>query len=309
MDSVSLFHDVAPGANEAVASIVAVLAAAEALSSPSLATDDLSSTIAFALFQADEWGFAGSRRFVSDIGSFSCGNPVSDASSPDGYGACLNPVRPSLAFEQLSLSNIKHIVALDQVGLGPSLTALYASSQSSNLASALVTAGASVPGLSVGSLSLVADGAFPPSPLTSFIKANSSLSGVVLGGYSSSYSDPRYHSHWDNATFLNTTSLTQVATLVARALYSLAGGSSALTSTIEANATLVTSLVECLTGDWGCGSMAPLIESEYDRLVSYLGHKIYFPSALQPPTFYSSVAASYQVWCLDINSVHRCPGD
>jgi hypothetical protein len=68
--------------------------------------------------QAEEWGFAGSRRFVQDLSSFQCTHAVSPASAArDGAGACLSPTRPSLAFADFSLTSIDHVIAVDQVDI------------------------------------------------------------------------------------------------------------------------------------------------------------------------------------------------
>lgn len=291
MDSTSMFHDKAPGANEAVSSIVVVLAAVDALCRRSGGLSSLSKNIAVALFQADEWGFAGSRRFAQDVSSsYSC--EKSTTSSRDGSGACLKPAAPSLAFRDLSLSQV---LAVDQVGLGSSLTAIYASSQTtpSTLLSGLTSAATATTAVSYATSATTT--ALPPSPLTSLLKANSSLSGLVLAGYSSTFSDPRYHSHMDEWPFLNTTSLADVTTFVARAVYSAAGGADADLSSISANATLVKELVSCLTQDWNCKQlMRPYIQSETDSLFDYLGRSTYLPDVPTTPSFYSSIIASYQ---------------
>ena len=93
LDATSMFHDVVPGANEPTTSVVAILAAADALQNASLSTTvmrflafgsvqssnqtefvpsqlgipsihNLSSTVVYALFQAETWGNIGSHKFV-----------------------------------------------------------------------------------------------------------------------------------------------------------------------------------------------------------------------------------------------------
>jgi len=75
--------------------------------------------VGFALFQGEEFGLVGSRRFAADVaaassgsssssgsgngegsgeGSFACRNRVAAAAN-GGTDACLDPVYPSLAFE------------------------------------------------------------------------------------------------------------------------------------------------------------------------------------------------------------------
>jgi hypothetical protein len=280
MDGVSLFHDKTPAANEAVASIITLLAATSALHNASLSGKiDLTTApnnLAVAFFQADEWGFAGSRRFVRDISPdrFTCPSPIPGNQSRDGTGACVGAqgVYPSLAFQDLTLGKLAHVLAVDQVGVlrppaaaaaaAVPLTALYNGAPPAALLQALASATTSLGTDSTASItSLDGAGSMPPTPLTSFLREAPGMSGVVLAGYgkgaaaaaaAAEFIDPRYHSHMDKGSFLDADSLTTVATLVARTAWSLASGGEEGMEEIVVQQEFIEEFLTCLTEDWNC---------------------------------------------------------
>jgi nicastrin len=78
LDATGFFHETAPGANAAVASLVAVLAAVDAVvSDPALASQlgSLPNTALFFLFTGEAWGELGSRRLLTDVRNFTCATP------------------------------------------------------------------------------------------------------------------------------------------------------------------------------------------------------------------------------------------
>jgi len=78
LDATGFFHETAPGANAAVASLVAVLAAVDAVvSDPALASQlgSLPNTALFFLFTGEAWGGLGSRRLLTDVRNFTCATP------------------------------------------------------------------------------------------------------------------------------------------------------------------------------------------------------------------------------------------
>jgi len=319
MDGVSLFHDKTPAANEAVASILTLLAATSALHNASLSGKiDLNiapNNLAVAFFQADEWGFAGSRRFVRDIspGGFTCASPIPGNQSRDGTGACMGPqgVYPSLAFQDLTLEKFAHVLAVDQVGVLPAaaaaavpLTALYNGAPPTALLQALASATTSLGIDSTASITpLDGAGSMPPTPFTSFLREAPGMSGVVLAGYGkgggaaagAEFIDPRYHSHMDKGSFLDAASLTTVATLVARTAWSLASGGEEGMEGIVVQQEFIEEFLTCLTEDWNCPAMKPYREAERASLKNYLGWShVYSPPVPTPPNYYSGVLASYQ---------------
>jgi len=119
MDAANLFQDASHGANEAAGSIIALLAAADALSRVHSALESAPKQIAFAFFQAENYGYIGSRRFVADLNEFTCANLVL-AEKNGGTPLCLDPLRPSMAFTDLSIDSVDALITVDQVALDPS---------------------------------------------------------------------------------------------------------------------------------------------------------------------------------------------
>lgn len=111
------FLDLAFGANDAAASIAALLIAIQTLGRlPRASLAALPHQITFLFSNADEWAAAGTRRFVSDLMGFECVNPVSGEETRDGLPLCADPVYPSTMFEWIAPSDIAAVIAVDQIG-------------------------------------------------------------------------------------------------------------------------------------------------------------------------------------------------
>ncbi|XP_040086047.1 nicastrin isoform X1 [Oryx dammah] len=241
LDSRSFFWNVAPGAESAVASFVTQLAAAEALQkAPDVAT--LPRNVMFVFFQGETFDYIGSSRMVYDMekGSF--------------------PVQ---------LENIDSFVELGQVALRNSLELWMHTDPMSQknetvlnqveaLLSTLEQSGAAVPTVVLRRLNQSQP--LPPSSLQRFLRARN-VSGVVLADHSDSFHNLYYQSIYDTAENINVTypagqspeedlnfvtdtakALAGVATVLARALYQLAGGAS-FRDTIQADPHTVTRLL------------------------------------------------------------------
>nr|XP_020740691.1 nicastrin isoform X2 [Odocoileus virginianus texanus] len=241
LDSRSFFWNVAPGAESAVASFVTQLAAAEALQkAPDVTT--LPRNVMFVFFQGEIFDYIGSSRMVYDMenGKF--------------------PVQ---------LENIEAFVELGQVALRNSLELWMHTDPMSQknetvlnqveaLLSTLEKSGAAVPAVVLRRLNQSQP--LPPSSLQRFLRARN-ISGVVLADHSASFHNLYYQSVYDTAENINVTypegqspeedlnfvtdtakALADVATVLARALYQLAGGTS-FSDTIEADPHTVTRLL------------------------------------------------------------------
>ncbi|XP_010845187.1 PREDICTED: nicastrin isoform X1 [Bison bison bison] len=241
LDSRSFFWNVAPGAESAVASFVTQLAAAEALQkAPDAAT--LPRNVMFVFFQGETFDYIGSSRMVYDMenGKF--------------------PVQ---------LENIDSFVELGQVALRNSLELWMHTDPMSQknetvlnqveaLLSTLEQSGAGVPTVVLRRLNQSQP--LPPSSLQRFLRARN-VSGVVLADHSDSFHNLYYQSIYDTAENINVTypagqspeedlnfvtdtakALAGVATVLARALYRLAGGAS-FNDTIQADPHTVTRLL------------------------------------------------------------------
>ncbi|CAN0218952.1 unnamed protein product, partial [Ectocarpus sp. 4 AP-2014] len=266
MDSTSMFHDRAPGANSAVSGLVALLSAAESLGtagrSGSVDFSALPRQIVFATFQARlfPYGFTGSRRFVQDWrgGGISCLNRVDPTVSPTGQEACLNPLYPSLEFQKLGKP--AHVVSVDQVGCLPESTlwvhpAPGASSADTGVVSELSPGGGVV-------LTNSTRTELPPSPLTAFVKADPEQSGFVLSGYDDTFSCPHYHDHADARDTVDAGSVVAAAKVLAKATLVLAGGTESSVDALLVNDTLVETLLDCLLGDWSCDTVKEYVVGE-----------------------------------------------
>ena len=243
IDSTSMFHELAPGANTAASNILTLLLAAELLGSSvkDEVLDQLYARITFGFFQGESYGYIGSRQFVKDvIGGFECqggneGVPSVFARKNETATAraCLNPLRTDLTFQ--NIGNIRGMIAVDQVGnLGGSKN-LYV--QGGNIAENGFDAF-----LSEVMIELSANGDYtaqassapnnndnqedgttplPPSPVTSLVKlSNSGAGGVVLTGYDDAFvANSLYHSHLDSVSTrqsIDKDAIAASATLLAR---------------------------------------------------------------------------------------------
>ncbi|GAB1285717.1 Nicastrin [Apodemus speciosus] len=237
LDSRSFFWNVAPGAESAVASFVTLLAAAEALHrAPDAAT--LPRNVMFVFFQGETFDYIGSSRMVYDMENSKF------------------PVR---------LENIASFVELGQVALRTSLDLWMHTdpmsqknesvrSQVEDLLVTLEKSGAGVP--EVVLRRPVQSQALPPSSLQRFLRARN-ISGVVLADHSGPFHNRYYQSIYDTAENINVTypegqspeedldfvtdtakALANVATVLARALYELAGGTN--NSSLQADPQTVT---------------------------------------------------------------------
>ena len=63
--------------------------------------------------------YSGSRKFLSDIQNFQCTNlfAKSNPRNPFGVDICLGPLKLSTNFKNININNIKHVIAIDQVGI------------------------------------------------------------------------------------------------------------------------------------------------------------------------------------------------
>eukprot|EP01041_Mallomonas_annulata_P007487 gene7488-15326_t len=272
IDSTAAFHDLALGANDAVASIVALLSAADAISRS--AHDTLTYQPLFFLANAEEWGYAGSRRFVRDLISFQCDNPVGGNETVSGMPLCAAPVYPNTMFQNIlggaGGTKIRSVLALDQIGAANGNFYVQALARDANsIGGTVKKAAGSVQGVTV---TVSNTGVLPPSPLTSFVMSygelDSSFSGAVLTGYGNTFNNPHYHTRLDNS--------------------SAEGGVPAI------NETWTKTLLSCLLTDWDCDFMRRYTTSEMKIVTdTAAGNPVDFGTGLTPPSYYTGVLTAY----------------
>ena len=232
MDSTSMFHDLAPGANEGATNTLTLLMAAylfgSAVSDSTL--DALTNRVVFALFDGEAYGYMGSRRFLKDVLGFQCNDQYtvnSVANDANSDKACLYPMRPSLTFQ--GIGQIAGMLTVDQVGLPASSGNLYVHNDGKGgmgtfMANVLLYSGTGTQYYSGANSAASNQGngefPYPPTPLTALQSiTNGQVGGAVLTGYDYRFNkNPPYQSHlnWAQESSMNYKAIAAAATMIAR---------------------------------------------------------------------------------------------
>ncbi|RVW81136.1 Nicastrin [Vitis vinifera] len=162
----------------------------------------------------------------------------------------------------------------------------------------------------------------PPSSLMSFLRKNSSTSGIVLEDFDATFANQFYHSHLDDLSNVNSSAIVAAASLVARTLYILASDdkdlSTSALSAINVNASLVEALLGCLLNcDPGlsCDLVKKYIAPRTNCPSNYVGVLLGEPSATLYPGYVSDVSRFIWNFLADRTSIPRenatsaCPKD
>ena len=326
IDSTSMFHDASPGANSAATNILALLMAAKLVGSsvPDTTLDGLSKRIMFGFFQAESYGYVGSRSFLRDVAypGFQCDedrtvpavakNAGSDDNSEGVKMGCLNPLRNDLDF--MKLGEISGMIAVDQIGVLGTDQTFYVHGENAGgndngfLANVLLQLGSNDWTIASSAAENDDNGqpAIPPTPLQSLIKlSEGAVGGAVLAGYDETFVDESYyHSHLDSNTTrsVDLDSVAMAATVLARAAVASAydNGEGDAESAAQYAANLVPSLstddetflalADCLLTDGNCDLLLSYgkmerINNEYVTGVD-LGLGVPLGN---PPNYYPSV--------------------
>ncbi|EPS72923.1 hypothetical protein M569_01828, partial [Genlisea aurea] len=229
MDSASFFRDQSLGAESPISGLIALLAVVDSLSRLG-GLDKLNKQFVFVVFTGEAWGYLGSRRFF------------------------LESEQMSAAMKGLDLAAIETIIEIGSVGKSSPTERTFfahttgdASSLNGTLRAFQNAQSSSVADerINIKAASKTNPG-IPPSSLMTFLSKNPNASGVVVEDFDYAFSDAFYHSHLDDSSNINSSSIVAAATLVARTLYILAGGEETPSSVMNINATLVEELVGCL---------------------------------------------------------------
>ncbi|GAV60467.1 Nicastrin domain-containing protein [Cephalotus follicularis] len=233
MDSASFFHDKNIGADSPISGLIALLAAVDTLSQLD-DVDELSKQLVFLVFTGEAWGYLGSRRFLLEL---------------DLHSDAVNGLNSTLIEMVLEIGSVGK--ALHQgVKTFFAHTAGVTSATNETL-DALIGARDSLNSESIKILSAnPSNPGVPPSSLMAFLRKNSLTSGIVLEDFDSVFTNKFYHSHLDDSSNINSSSIVAAASLVARTLYILASDSKNLSSSalgaIKVNVSLVEELMGCL---------------------------------------------------------------
>uniref|UniRef100_A0A2I2ZNA8 Nicastrin n=1 Tax=Gorilla gorilla gorilla TaxID=9595 RepID=A0A2I2ZNA8_GORGO len=253
LDSRSFFWNVAPGAESAVASFVTQLAAAEALQkAPDVTT--LPRNVMFVFFQGETFDYIGSSRMVYDMekGKFPVQLENVDSFVELGQ-VCMAQNRRMIISVALrtSLELWMHTDPVSQKNES-------VRNQVEDLLATLEKSGAGVPAVILRRPNQSQP--LPPSSLQRFLRARN-ISGVVLADHSGAFHNKYYQSIYDTAENINVSypewlspeedlnfvtdtakALADVATVLGRALYELAGGTN-FSDTVQADPQTVTRLL------------------------------------------------------------------
>ncbi|KAJ4837960.1 hypothetical protein Tsubulata_015679 [Turnera subulata] len=233
LDSASFFRDRSIGAESPISGLIALLAAVDSLSRAD-GLVDLSKQLVFSVFTGEAWGYLGSRRFLLEL----------DLQSDFVIG--------------LNSSLLEMVVEIGSVGKGFNqgkstffAHTTRASSVTNETLNAFKHAQDSLQPekITVSSASRSNPG-IPPSSLMAFLRKNSSTSGIVLEDFDTAFVNKFYHSHLDDKSNINSSSIVAAASLVARTLYILASDgkniSKNILSAINVDVSLVEELMSCL---------------------------------------------------------------
>ncbi|XP_070701693.1 nicastrin [Pempheris klunzingeri] len=241
LDSRSFFFDVAPGAQSGVSGFVTLLAAAHALRN---ATQEAQPdrTILYTFFQGETFDYIGSSRMVYDMQN----NQFA-----------------------LDLDNVHSVLEIGQVGLrADSRLWMHSDPVSRKNSSVNDEVRKLIENLHLAAtdLNITVDEPnfsqpLPPSSFQRFLRARP-IPGVVIEDHQSAFTNRFYESMYDDAEYLNISyppnltpeeqlefvtdtamALTEVATMVARALYVQAGGARTQLSSINADPQIVTRML------------------------------------------------------------------
>ncbi|KAK8928274.1 Nicastrin [Platanthera zijinensis] len=274
MDSGSFFRDISFGADSSLSGLIALLAAVDAISQVSN-LNELKKQLIFGVFTGEAWGYLGSKRFLLEL----------DLGADSLKG--LNSAMIEQVFEIGSVGK-----ALNQ-GITTFFTHSGQDTPSTNeILDALQKASESLGSDNVNIKKADATNpGVPPSSLMSFLRKNSSISGVVLEDFDTSFVNKFYHSHLDNHANIDATSIAAAAIIVARALYVIASDvplNLIVLNSIKVNVSLVDELVGCLlTCDPGlsCGIVNHFISPSSVCPNHYVGVFVDTPSETQRPQF------------------------
>lgn len=321
IDSTSMFHDASPGANSAATNILALLMAAKLVgSSVSDATlDGLSNRIVFGFFQAESYGYVGSRSFLRDVAfpGFQCDEngtvpAVAKHSDENSRMGCLSPLRTDLDFQDLG--QITGMIAVDQIGVLGTDKTFYVHGENaaenddgflSNVLLQLASDDWTIAS-SAAENDDNGEAAIPPTPLQSLVKlSEGDVGGAVLAGYDETFVDSSYyHSHLDsNATrSVDMDSVAMAATVLARAAVAAAydNGEGDYETAAQYAANLVpelaaddetfVALADCLLVDGNCDLLLSYGKMERINSEQVTGNDLGIGVPLgTPPNYYPSV--------------------
>ena len=232
MDSNGLFHDLVHGSSAAASNILTLLMAAKLVGQVGdEELDQLNYQIVFGLFQGESHGFLGSRSFFRDLANFQCNSGKVYATpklEEKSEYACLDPLYPSLKFQQLG--QVAGMLSLDQLGVVTNKGYFYVhADQNNDQVGAFVANVLNSQYIKTNNYQVAYSSAkennnngfpYPPTPLTSLLSVTEgAVGGAVLTGYEKALPKTMpYHSFLDSAYHheISLKAIASAATIAAR---------------------------------------------------------------------------------------------
>ncbi|KAI8536528.1 hypothetical protein RHMOL_Rhmol10G0264500 [Rhododendron molle] len=288
MDSASFFRDKSLGADSPISGLISLLVAVDALSH---VVDDLGKQLVFVIFTGEAWGFLGSRRFLLEL---------------DQNSDAVNGLNSSLIDMILEVGSVGKGFSQGTKGFFAHTTQVSAATNETLNALKLAQHSLQSSGIDISRANASNPG-IPPSSLMAFLRkvcdavmripGNSQTSGVVLEDFDSAFTNQFYHSHLDDLSNINSSSIVAAASIVARTLYILASNKKDLTATslsaINVNASLVEELMGCLLScepGLSCGLVNHYISPTNTCPSHYVGVLEGEPSSTPYPGYISDVS-------------------
>ncbi|KAL6537670.1 hypothetical protein OROHE_012297 [Orobanche hederae] len=302
MDSASFFRDQSLGAESPISGLIALLAVVDALSHLD-GLEELNKQLVFVVLTGEAWGYLGSRRFFLE----------SDQQLDTMKGLDLAMIETVMEIGSVGKSNPQGIQTFFTHSAGATssvnetLNALQHARDSLITERIVVkTASTSNPGV-------------PPSSLMTFLRKKPHISGLVLEDFDSAFRNEFYHSHLDDLSNVNSSSIIAAASLVARTLYILAGGKDPSgVNSIKINSSLVEELLGCLLDcDPGlsCGLIKHYISPSTTCPSHYVGVVLGKPSSEPYPAYAGDMSRFVWNFLADKTSIpssnvsSSCPQD
>ncbi|KAF6144682.1 hypothetical protein GIB67_006174 [Kingdonia uniflora] len=233
MDSASFFRDKSLGADSPLSGMISLLAAIDALSHID-ALSELNKQLIFLICTGEAWGYLGSRRFLAEL------DMHTDA--VDGLNGTL--VEMILEVGSTGKSFTQGVNSFFTHSAGDASTTNKTLIAFKNACESLGSETIKI------STAKISNPGIPPSSMMAFLSKNSSTSGIVLEDFDTAFLNKFYHSHLDDLSNVNSSSIVAAASLVARTLYILASGkkesSTSELNSINVNSSLVEELLGCL---------------------------------------------------------------
>ncbi|KAJ3396008.1 hypothetical protein HDU92_004311 [Lobulomyces angularis] len=310
LDSTALIKDLALGAST-LSGVAAALAVADAISKSPNNPGTFEKHILFTFFNGEQWGLAGSSRFVNDISkSFVCASQSAPFCPVESANSCGLPCRPSTDYTGIDFSKIHSIIEFSHIGgfgvnlkgsttpnnvylhmddietvSKSSLGGLFNNStilatkfnQSSNVFFTFSNAANNFK----DNLKL------PPSSAQSFLLKNRSIPAIVIGDFQTGFSSPFFGSELDDNSQLNDENIALIcgiANETAKAVYQVASGTKdSVPDQIQANCTLIREFLNCFLVNRSCELSIPY----YSDFPTYKGPTSPSGSFVGVPTFNS----------------------